>query len=150
MTTSAPWTYFADRLAPARSYWLATSGADGAPHVAPIWGLLLDGRFYFYSERHTVKARNIVHDPRVVVHLESADDVVIVHGRADDLGHPVGHPGVVDGLSGKYSGLEDPQDLPSGNPAFDVIWALAPEYALSWDLADYVGSQRRWRVADPV
>ena len=41
---------------------------------------------YLYSERRTVKARNLAADPRLVLHLESAEDVVIVRGTAEDLG----------------------------------------------------------------
>lgn len=29
------WPRVADRLRPARGYWLGTTGADGAPHTAP-------------------------------------------------------------------------------------------------------------------
>ena len=50
---------------------------------------------HLYSERRAVKARNIAADPRVVVHLESADDVVIVRGAAEDLGMPADVPEVV-------------------------------------------------------
>jgi len=42
----------------------------------------------FFSERRTAKARHVATNPRVVVHLESAEDVVIVNGSLDDLGLP--------------------------------------------------------------
>lgn len=72
------------RLETARSYWLCTTTPDGAPHAAPVWGVVINRVLYLYSERRTIKARNLAADPRVVVHLESADDVVIVRGTAED------------------------------------------------------------------
>ena len=80
------WPEIATRLAAARSYWLCTTMPSGAPHAAPVWGVVIRGTLYLYSERRTVKARNLAADPRVVVHLESAEDVVIVRGTAVDMG----------------------------------------------------------------
>ena len=80
------WAEVAARLAPARNYWLCTVMPSGAPHAAPVWGVVTGGTLYLYSERRTVKARNLAADPRVVVHLESGEDVLIVRGTAEDLG----------------------------------------------------------------
>ena len=49
---------------------------------------------YLYTERRTVKARNLAADPRLVVHLESAQHVLIE---------------------------EDRQYLPAADPAFNVV-----------------------------
>ena len=99
---------------------------------------------YLYSERGTIKARNLAADPRVVVHLESAEDVVIVRGTAEDLGTPAQVPEVVTALSAKYTGEQDQQYLPDADPDFDIIYAITPQSAMMWRLADYKGSQRRW------
>ena len=72
------WPQVAACLAAARNYWLCTTTPAGAPHAAPVWGVVTGGTLYLYSERRTVKARNLAADPRVVVHLESGEDVVIV------------------------------------------------------------------------
>ena len=87
-----------------RNYWLGTTDPNGDPHAAPVWGVVVEGRLYLYSERRTKKARNVSERPEVVVHLESGDDVVIVHGRLDDLGLPAVSPQVVAALSAKYAG----------------------------------------------
>jgi hypothetical protein len=99
---------------------------------------------YLYSERRTVKARNLAAEPRVVVHLESAEDLVIVRGTAEDLGTPAQVPEVVTALSAKYTGEQDRQYLPDADPDFDIIYAITPQSAAMWRLADYEGSQRRW------
>lgn len=139
------WPEVAARLAPSRSYWLGTVSGSGAPHAAPVWGAVLDQTLYLYSERRTVKARNIAADPRVVVHLESGDDVVIVRGVAEDMGTPAQVPHVVSALAAKYAAPDDQQYLPSADPYFDVVYAIRPRSAMLWRLADFEASQRRWR-----
>ena len=138
------WPEVAARLAAARSYWLGTTLPSGAPHAAPVWGVVVGDVLYLYSERSTVKARNLAADPSVVVHLESADDVVIVRGTAADLGTPAEVPEVVAGLSAKYTNAADQPYLPDADPDFDVVWAIRPQSAMLWRLPDYEGSQRRW------
>ena len=99
---------------------------------------------YLYSERRTVKARNLAADSRLVVHLESGEDVLIVRGTAEDLGTPAQVPDVVVALTAKYTGEGDQQYLPDADPDFDVVYAIRPHSAIMWRLADYEASQRRW------
>jgi general stress protein 26 len=146
MTDSLTWHDVAARLAPARSYWLVTASAEGVPHAAPVWGVVVSGDLYVYSERGTVKARNLGANPHAVVHLENAEDVVIVHGTAEDLGHPGSRNDVLEALAAKYADPEDAAYLPSEDPDFDVLYVVRPERAMTWRLADYDASQRRWRA----
>ena len=138
------WEHLAAMLAPERNYWLGTTAASGAPHAAPIWGVVVDDQFYVYSERKTAKAKNIERDPRVVVHLESAEHVLIVHGRMIDEGRPSDVPDVVQALSVKYDAPGDDQYLPADDEDFDVLYRLQAERALLWKLSDYEASQQRW------
>src|SRR5690242_9681929 len=138
------WPEAAARLAASQNYWIGTTMPSGAPHAAPVWGVVAGLTLYLYSERSTVKARNIATDPRVVVHLESGDDVVIVRGTAEDLGSPAGVPEVGAALAAKYTAPGDQQYLPDADPAFDVVYAIRPRSAMAWRLADYDGSQSRW------
>jgi PPOX class probable F420-dependent enzyme len=141
---SMTWTEVAGKLASARTYWLGTTTASGAPHAAPVWGVVTGETLYLYSERSTVKARNVASDPRVVVHLESGEDVLIVRGVAEDLGPPAAVPTVVTALAAKYPRPQDQQYLPDHDPDFDVVWAIRPRSAMAWRLDDYDASQRRW------
>lgn len=138
------WPHIASRLAPERNYWLGTTTVSGAVHAVPVWGVVVDEQFYVYSERKTAKAKNIARDPRVVVHLESAEHVVIVHGRMIDEGRPSDVAEVVESLSVKYSAPGDAEYLPSADADFDVLYRLQAERAMVWELSDYEGSQRRW------
>ena len=138
------WSEVAGLLAPARSFWLVTTSPDGSPHAAPVWGVVVEEHFYIYSERRTQKAKNLLRDPRAVVHLESADNVVIVHGRFEDTGQPRASATVVEAFGSKYTEPGDSQYLPSSDESFDVLYRLRPQRALLWRLPDYDGTQRRW------
>ena len=83
------------------------------------------------------------------MHLDNADDVLIVRGAAEELGTPAQVPLVVAGLSAKYPGAEDRQYLPEADQDFDVVYAIRPQSALAWRLQDYEGSQRRWTGLAP-
>jgi PPOX class probable F420-dependent enzyme len=72
---------------PVRTAKLATSRADGRPHVAPIWFALDDDdTIVFTTGATTVKGRGIVADPRVALCVD--DDrppfsFVVVEGVAE-------------------------------------------------------------------
>jgi uncharacterized pyridoxamine 5'-phosphate oxidase family protein len=66
-----PWSRALDGLKQAAeeqtSYWLATVGPDGRPHVAAVGALWVDDRFYFTSGAGTRKSRNLAKNPSCVV-----------------------------------------------------------------------------------
>ena len=139
------WSEVAERLRPSRSYWLATTALDGSPHVTPVWAVVVEEVLFVYSERSTVKARNLAHDDRVSVNLPDGEDVVIVQGRFVDLGRPLTRPDVVAAIVAKYDRPTDLDSLPSTDPSSDeVLWALEPTRALVWRLEDWDGSHARW------
>ena len=82
-----PWSFVEERMSAARDYWVATVLPTGRPHLTPVWGLWVEGIFYFGSEAQTRKARNLAANPNVAVHPES-EDVVIVEGVAETLADP--------------------------------------------------------------
>ncbi len=138
------WEEVADRLAPARNYWLHTTDPAGGPQVTPVWGAVVDNRLYHYTLRRTAKARNLRHNPRVALHLESGADVVIVYGTLADVGRPVPTSDVVQAFALKYDRPHEQPFLPGVNPVFDVLYRLIPGRALVWSLPDSEASMRRW------
>jgi hypothetical protein len=76
-----PWEATEQRLRESLDYWVATTTPDGSPHVVPVWGLWLDDGLHFGTAPETRMGRNLARNDRVVVHLESGDDVVILKGR---------------------------------------------------------------------
>jgi nitroimidazol reductase NimA-like FMN-containing flavoprotein (pyridoxamine 5'-phosphate oxidase superfamily) len=140
------WREIASRLDAAHIYWLNTTNVSGAPDASPVWGVVAENTMYFYSERSTIKARNIGQDPRIVVHLESGSDVVIVHGKAIDIGHPIEHREIVLHFERKYCHPDEVCFLPLTDPCFDVMYRLEPARALAWALPDTEASTVRWKA----
>ena len=68
-------------------YWLATAGTDAAPHMIPIWGAWVDGRWYVEGGP-TRWQRNLRANPQLAIHVEFGDEVVIVEGTATELVAP--------------------------------------------------------------
>jgi Pyridoxamine 5'-phosphate oxidase len=67
---ATPWVEARERLETPerdRTYWLATNGSDGRPHVRPLLGLWLDDAFYFITGVATRKGKNLEADPRCVI-----------------------------------------------------------------------------------
>jgi len=75
-----PWAWAEQRLVAARNYWVTTVTAAGAPHARPVWGVWLDGAFWF-STGSRIRT-HLARDARVSVNLESGDECVIVEGSA--------------------------------------------------------------------
>ena len=143
-STAVNWSDVIAELARPRNYWLNTINRDSSPHPSPVWGVTLDEHLYFYTSRITVKARNLTRDARAAIHLESAEDVVIVHGLAMDLGAPSLSSEVMNALRAKYDEPGDSDYLPTSNASYDVIYRFDAHRALLWRLADFYSSQRRW------
>ncbi|HEY7270205.1 MAG TPA: pyridoxamine 5'-phosphate oxidase family protein, partial [Dehalococcoidia bacterium] len=77
-----PWSWAEQRLSDAHTYWLSTTRPDGRPHAMPVWGVWLDGRFYFSSGASSRKARNLASQPACVVSAGAGDVAVVLEGTA--------------------------------------------------------------------
>lgn len=144
------WEEIACRLEDARNYWLVTVGPQGAPHAAPVWGVLHDGSLHCFSTRASQKAKNLARDDRALVHLEDGNRAVIVHGRLVDIGSPAASPDLVEAFAQKYTDPCDQVFLPRVEPdpdaeyVVDVFYRLDATRAVLWTLADFDGSLRHW------
>jgi hypothetical protein len=109
------------------------------PHAAPVWGVVLAGTLYFSTDTRSAKGRNLLHNGRVAVHLESGDEVVILEGTVQrfDRTHQVS--GLREAYNEKYG--FDMATLPS---AESVWFAVKPAVALGWREADFPTSATRW------
>ncbi|MDQ6875610.1 MAG: pyridoxamine 5'-phosphate oxidase family protein [Actinomycetota bacterium] len=135
------WAEVALRLEQARSYWIVTRRPDGRPHAAPVWGVWLDGRVCFSTSPSSVKARNLAADPRVTVHLESADNVVILDGTAEPVdGDYLGRADAA--YASKYVIPRTGERCGLGEgPA----WAVTPALGHSWAEIAFPETMTRWR-----
>jgi PPOX class probable F420-dependent enzyme len=87
---------------------LTTLGADGSPHVTPLW-VDLDGEdLLFNTARTRVKARHMERDPRVAVSVIDPEDpynVVALRGTVTDM-TTEDADAHIDALSKKYLGVD--------------------------------------------
>lgn len=82
--TDAAWRAFVS--AGTRTAKIATTRADGRPHLAPVWFLLDGDTVVFHTDKHTVKGRTLLRDGRVALCVD--DDrppfsFVVLNGRAE-------------------------------------------------------------------
>jgi len=122
------WRWSEDRLAESHNYWVVTGG----PHASPVWGLLRDDAFVFSCSPSSRKAREIAHDARIVVHLESGAEVVIVEGLAELI-----EPDAA--LLAAYSGKYGPTEPDVGN-----WYTVRPQRAFAWREATFPLSPTRF------
>lgn len=97
------------RVREPRIWFVATTGADGAPHVTPMWIELEGDRVLFNTTIGRVKERNLRHDPRVCLsHADPADpyDRIQIHGRAVEFVAGEQADRQMDRLAQKYLGVE--------------------------------------------
>jgi hypothetical protein len=123
-----PWSWADEQLASARNYWVSTVG----PHASPVWGLWEDGGLLFSCGSGSRKARDLARDPRLVVHLESGDDVVIVEGAAEPA-------------AATEADVEEYERKYAYRPAAGEGWyRVVPARVLAWREADYPRSATRF------
>ena len=145
MTTPLSWAECLDRFDAALFWWVATAEPGTGPHAVPVWGVVVDGAMYWYSEAASRRSRDLAIDPRVVVHLESGEEVLIARGTAALAGTAADLPEVSAAYRPKYPSPEDAAWLPDQPDWAHVqIWRFVPMTALTWDLVSIVSSQRRW------
>jgi PPOX class probable F420-dependent enzyme len=133
-----PWSQAAAQLAEARNYWIGTVRADGRPHAMPVWGVWQDERLLFSTSRASQKGRNLARDPRVVVHLESGDEVVILEGVAEELTEADQLAQFAEAYDAKYHFRPDVRDQ------MNVTYAVRPKAAFGWLERDFPGGATRW------
>ena len=136
------WPDVVRRLEGAATYWVCSARRDGRPHSVPVWGVWLDEIFYFGTHRQSRKARNLVDNPYMTLHLDSSEQAVMVEGPARQIGDARLRALVDRAYATKYDLAADAAgDDP--NP----IFALRPRSAFAWSGSDFAASATRWTFA---
>lgn len=130
------WDDFEPMLEQSRNYWLAISGSV-TPVVAPVWGVWTEGVFVFSTDPSSRKARALARNPGCVIHLESGDDVMIVHGIAERLTPEEAQP-YLEPYERKYRIAIDPL-----RPE-QAIFRVTPLFALTWLEREFGITATRW------
>ena len=92
---------------------------------------------YFGGGPRTRWSRNLAANPRVAVHLESGDDVVILEGEVDRIDDP--QQPLLAEIDDAY---EEKYDMRHGPP----VWVLRPRVVLAW--SEFPTNATRWRFED--
>ena len=77
-----PWSWAEQRLKKSHNFWITTVRPDGSPHTMVIWGLWIDGAFYFSTGQESRKAKNLACNPKCIVCTENSSEAVVVEGEA--------------------------------------------------------------------
>jgi hypothetical protein len=134
------WDHVEERLEGSRSYWIVTARPDGRPHAAPVWGVWVEGSLYFGTGRGSVKGRNLARRPDLVVHLESADDVVILEGVVEEVRDRASFDAIDAAYRAKYGmGVDQAGDDGA------VWYVVRPKTAHAWLENDFLETATRWR-----
>jgi nitroimidazol reductase NimA-like FMN-containing flavoprotein (pyridoxamine 5'-phosphate oxidase superfamily) len=137
-----PWSVVNERMAEAKHYWVSTVSPDGCPHATPVDGIWLDGQLYFGGAVTTRRHRNLAANPAVCIHLESASDVIILHGDAQELRSPdrALSTRLAKASKEKYGYGPSPEDYEQ-TPG---VWVFRPRKVLAW--RNFPKDATRWRL----
>jgi nitroimidazol reductase NimA-like FMN-containing flavoprotein (pyridoxamine 5'-phosphate oxidase superfamily) len=130
-----PWSHVTERLATDRTFWLSTTRPDGRPHARPAWGVWVGGTLYCGGGERTRWVRNLAADPRLTVHTESGEDVVILEGTAERIDAETAGASLARTVDDAY---EVKYGIRHGTPFF----AVRPETVLAW--RDFPTDATKW------
>ena len=130
-----PWEFVPERIRDARHYWVTTIRPDGSPHVRPTWGVRVDGTFHCGGGERTRWVRNLAANTDIVVHSESATEVVILEGQAERIDEQTAPSELIEELDAAY---EAKYGTPHGTPLF----AVRPDTVFAWN--DFPADATRW------
>ena len=133
------------------SFWLATSGADGRPHVTAVGALWVDGAIFFTSGSGTRKSRNLSHNLECNISVSLPDLDLVIEGSARRV---IDKP-TLSKLAERYAAqgwpasvadgaLTAPYSAPSAGPAPWNLYAVEAVTAYGVATAEPYGASR-WR-----
>jgi len=117
------WSWVVERFSSEKNFWIGTVTPDGSPMARPVWGVMVDGTICFGGGPKTKWSRNLEHDPRVSVHLESGTEVVIAEGTVDRL---------TDASDPRLPAIDDAYEVKYEMRHGPPIWLLRPILVLAW------------------
>jgi hypothetical protein len=116
----------AERLSTEANIWLATTRPDGRPHLVPIWFVWHAEQFHILTIQTSVKAKNLLADPRASVALENGNQPVIAECTARRLDPPFAIE-LTEAFRHKYD-WDITQD-----GEYNAMFALTPLKWLTWN-----------------
>lgn len=100
--TTLSWADVQTRVAEAGDFLLATTDADGRPHVVPVLGVSLEGTFCFVTFRQSRKAHNLTRNNGCAVTAPGPDVDLVLEGTAQLIRNAAQLQQVADLFPAKY------------------------------------------------
>ena len=134
-----PWQWALERFSRSHNYWLTTVRPEGAPHVMPVWGVWLEGAWYFSTSTMSRKGRNLERNAKCVVCNENAEEAVILEGTAQRLqDDEIPKQAFVD-YKAKYNWELDPKRGP--------VWKVKPKTVFAMPEQQFPEGVTKWVFA---
>jgi nitroimidazol reductase NimA-like FMN-containing flavoprotein (pyridoxamine 5'-phosphate oxidase superfamily) len=134
-----PWAWVARKMNNCRTFWLATIHAGRErPHVMPVWGVWLDGAFFFSTGRKSRKGQNLAANPACTVANDDGAEAVVVEGLAAQVEDPAALERIAIAYKKKYK--MDPRSM--GEPIFRV----QPSRVFGFVERTFPQSATRWKL----
>ena len=119
------WAWAEKRLRTSHNYYLMTVRPDATPHAMPVWGIWVDGRFYFSTGAKSRKARNLAANTSCAVCTDNPAEAVIVEGTASPMADAALLATLAPTYARKYESFElDPKLGPIFEVRPRVVFAL--------------------------
>jgi general stress protein 26 len=135
-----PWKWAEDRLRTSHNYYVMTVRPDATAHAMPVWGIWVDGRFYFSTGAKSVKARNLAANPSCIVCTENSAEAVVVEGTASALDASARIAELSPHYTKKYKGF-------TLDPKMGPIFEVRPKVAFGLRESTFK-STTRWTFGD--
>jgi hypothetical protein len=129
------WDWVDRRLRSDREIWVATSGAEGRADAVPVWFWWDGDCIYFSTKADSRKARNLQHEPHVVLHNGDGADPIIVKGTAARVESEF----ELERLDRAYAQKYVAPDSGESATVFirgDVVFRVTPHRVLAWSYAN--------------
>jgi hypothetical protein len=118
------------RLGREQTVWLATTRADGRPHLVPVWFSWYDEKIYICTVAKSQKLVNMERNRRAAVALPDTADVLIIEGLVN---FPRGS--IIDTLAGEFSDKYGWNFLEDESADWRLV-EIIPSKVLAWNTED--------------
>jgi nitroimidazol reductase NimA-like FMN-containing flavoprotein (pyridoxamine 5'-phosphate oxidase superfamily) len=129
-----PWSNVDRRLRSMREIWVSTVSPRGRPDSTPVWFWWSGEAVYFTCAAVARKARNIAHQPEVVLSNGDGTDPVIIKGRAERVSDEDELRCVDDAYAEKYVAPTSGEQA-TIFVADDHVYRVRPRLVSAWSYA---------------
>ena len=130
------------RLRALREIWVATASPRGRPDVTPVWFWWNGDTVCFTCASHARKARNIAHEPEVVLHNGDGSDPIVIKGIAERVTDAEELARIDQAYSEKYV-APSTGERATIFVADDHVYRVRPRLVSAWSYAD-VATRTDW------